>query len=255
MQYSLNYFRKNKLLNDLAYETGIHLGDGHLGYHYDKHQNGFRFVMQYTGDAVNELHFYKTVLKPLLFKLYGIDKEIGFKMNNTCIIYTRFKDLALFKKNIGLPIGKKVNIKIPKFISTKELKINFIRGLFDTDASLSFQKKHKKINYYPVIHYTSSDKKLIIEVTNILKKLGIKFCTYFDEIIKDKRVNIKDSIIHNIYIYGKERLENWMDKIGFYSSKHLTKYLIWKKLGYLTLNLTTEERLNIIKNLNIKMPG
>lgn len=255
MQYSLNYFRKNKLLKDLAYETGIHLGDGYLGYFLEGYHNKFRYALQYTGDAINELHFYKTTLKPLLFKLYGINLPIKFKKDNTCIFVTRSSKLAKFKKSLGLPVGRKINIKIPNFISTKNLKINFIRGLFDTDASLSFKKKHKKINYYPVIHYTSNDKELIVNVAKILNELKIKFCTYFDEIKKDKRPYIKDSIIHNIYINGIERLEDWMNKIGFYSSKHLTKYLIWKKLGYLNLNLTTEDRLNIIKDLKIKMPG
>lgn len=251
MRYSIKYFKEKDLLPSLAYETGIHLGDGYLGYCYDKYQNGFKFLIQYTGGSVNELHFYKTILKPLLFKLYKINKPIKLKKDNSCVIHTRLKSLALFKKSIGLPVGKKINIKIPNFISSKLLKINFIRGLFDTDSSLSFQKKYKKIHYYPVIHYASNNKHFTLKISRLLNELNIKHNTYFNEISRDSRIKKGYTIKHNIFICGKIQLGNWMRCINFYSSKHLTKYLIWKKLGYLPQNTTTEQRLKMLKKFKI----
>ena len=41
-------------------------------------------------------------------------------------------------------------------------------------------------------------------------------------------------------------LNRWMKIIGFSNSKHLTKILLFKKLGYCPKMLTTQERTNLL---------
>lgn len=137
LMYDLKLFEEKGLLRDLAYETGVHIGDGSMGRYFDKFQNGFKTCIQYTGDAKNEFEFHNLILRPLLYKLYGIDKIVKLKRDNSCIIVTRSKSLFLFKKSLGLPVGKKIDVKLPSFLKG-DLKLDFIRGLADTDFSLLF---------------------------------------------------------------------------------------------------------------------
>jgi hypothetical protein len=42
-------------------------------------------------------------------------------------------------------------------------------------------------------------------------------------------------------------LEKWMSEIGFHSSKHLTKYSLWKKYGFCPAKTSTPERILMLE--------
>lgn len=63
-----------------------------------------------------------------------------------------------------------------------------------------------------------------------------------------KRLN-KNYISYQIEICGKNNLKQWMKNIGFSSYNSLTRYLVWKKLGYLQPQTNLIDRLNILKKL------
>ena len=43
-------------------------------------------------------------------------------------------------------------------------------------------------------------------------------------------------------------LEKWIKEIGFSSKKNITKYLLWKKLGYYIPKSTLKERESLLKS-------
>ena len=114
--------------SNLAYESGVHLGDGSL----DK----YRYLI--SGDKTKETIYYEAVLAPLVEELYDIGPTISFENNSVYLrIYSR--ELVLFKnQELGFPIGRKAGLRIPKFIaSNPDSTSNAISGLYDTDGSLS----------------------------------------------------------------------------------------------------------------------
>ncbi|MDO8555556.1 MAG: LAGLIDADG family homing endonuclease [Nanoarchaeota archaeon] len=242
--FSLQDFKKRGLLPLLAYETGVHLGDGCLS----KGETG-KYCFQLTGDAVNESEYYSFILK-LLEYLYCEKKILRFvEKDNTCVIRIAKRDFCSFKVDIGLHVGKKVNVLIPPFINTKELKTHFLRGFIDTDFCLRFRTLKK--SDYPIISTSLSDKKMVEQLAIICSEIGLCPYTRYDVIKKDNRLKKGYSIGHELYLYGRKNLELFVKKVGFWSSKHFTKYLLWKNIGKVPKKSTIAQRYEILKRLGI----
>jgi predicted membrane protein len=224
---------------------GVHIGDGSIT---DAFHNNVHTLIEYCGDSSDDLEYYKIYVSSLIERLFGIkplfsDHNTWFKLViNSKAIFN------FYTKTIGLPIGKKAQtITTPKIIlNNSKLAIKFLRGLIDTDGSLTFKKKHKNRHYYPVLKLCLASKELIKQVNSLLMNLGFTTYTCFDVKRFDIRIN-KTTIIHEIYLYGNKNLEKWIKIIGFKNKKHLTKYLIWKKYGFYPPKISQEQRNKIIE--------
>lgn len=232
---------------------GIHIGDGSIT---DAFKDGKHAFIEYCGDSSDDSDYYKIYVTDLIEKLFGIkpiveDYDTWFKLViNSKAIFKFYTDV------IGLPVGKKAKtVTMPNLIlnSSKTIINRFLRGLIDTDGSLTFKKKFKERHYYPVIKITLASKPLISQVNNLLVNLGFTTYTYLDVKRFDVRTN-KTNIIHEVYLYGNKNLERWVRTIGFKNSKHKTKYLIWKKYGFYPPRISQEQRNKIIQGyLNPKV--
>lgn len=229
----------------LAELIGIHIGDGN-SYKFKDNKN--RTIMSYTGDLEDDFVYYREYVEYLYKKLFGI-KLSFIKYGNWFMI--RLSSLAIFTfftEVLGLPCGKKANtIRIPRIVlnASNEIKCSLLRGITDTDGSLTFKKKHKNVHYYPIIKIDSASRQLIEDVKNILILLGFKIYTQFDckeHNIKTKKIYIK----HSIYLSGRKNLDLWIKKIGFKNPKHITKYLIWQKFGFCPPKTTLTQRYSIL---------
>jgi intein/homing endonuclease len=225
---------------------GIHVGDGSIT---DAFKNTVHTVIEYCGDSSDDLEYYKIYVSNLIEKLFGIkplfqDYKTWFKLViNSKAIFNFYTNV------IGLPIGKKAQtITIPKIIlnNSKLIVTRFLRGLIDTDGSLTFKKKYKNRHYYPVLKLSLASKELIKQVKILLNNLGFITYSYLDVKRFDIRTN-KTAIIHEIYLYGNKNLERWIKVIGFKNPKHLIKYLIWKKHGFYPPRISQEQRNKIIE--------
>jgi intein/homing endonuclease len=235
-----------KITPSLSELIGIHIGDGSIT---DAFKDNVHTVIEYCGDSLDDLEYYNIYVSSLIEKLFGIqplfsDHDTWFKL----VINSK----AIFKfytSVIGLPIGKKAQtVTVPTLILNDSNLIitRFLRGLIDTDGSLTFKKKHKNRHYYPVLKLTLASKELIKEVNNLLNNLGFVTYSYFDVKRFDSRTN-KTTTIHEIYLYGNKNLERWIKIIGFKNPKHFTKYLIWKKYGFYPPKISHEQRKKIIQ--------
>ena len=146
------------LSKHVAEEFGIHIGDGCMGIypktgHYD-----------YTVCGGMEDYKYLTeYVKPLIRKLYHLypNKPTKKKGNSFDMVYCS-KSLINWKMKMGLPVGRKDDITIPKVILNSTFVLDCLRGIFDTDGSITFKKRHKQKHYYPVIKLGSKSKPLMI---------------------------------------------------------------------------------------------
>jgi len=215
-----------QMSEDLAEETGIHIGDGSMGFYRSGNKTHWSYT--YCCHEVDDEE-YSIYVKKLMKRIYNLDPiEDKKRKDNTKVLrYTR-KNLVLYKKNLGLPLGKKENIKIPKWIlNNKNFKIACVRGIFDTDGSISIKKKYKAEPYYPVIKVSSKSKLLINQIKNILKEFGINLSMYANKRITPRNPNI----IWAIGISGAINCRKYVNIFGFSNPKHLKKYKKWKKSG------------------------
>ena len=242
----------NVLTLELAYLTGVHLGEGSMIYNKEKYDSW----IAYSGNLIEEYDWYINYLIPLLKTLFNINPSIqeDRRIKRSMIrIYFRSKAILDFlHRVIGLPLGNKKGCSIPKTIikANNKIKRNFLKGLADTEFSLRFSKKTTDGRYaYPAISYGTSNTNLAKSINSMLLTFGFKTYSRFG--FRTWRNNTH-LISNYIYLNGSKNLEKWMKEIGFSSPKHLTKYQIWKGFNHCPPNTTLNDRKAILKgNLDI----
>ena len=234
----------NKLNKELAELIGILTGDGSIGFY--KGEGYTHYQIRFYGHKTEDFDYYNKNVNGLFKNLFNVDLKIRSHKSQGNASFITIDSKVIFQflsKTLQIPTGKKfLFLKIPKYIkkSNSKIKKAFLRGLADTDASLTFKKKHKDKNYYPLISLKQKNKRIIEEVVEILDEFGFNSYVQYDIITKDKRGF--ESNGNCIYLNGKKNLERWIKLIGFNNLKHKTKYLIWKKIGYCNSNTTLEQR-------------
>jgi hypothetical protein len=149
------------LNEDLAEFIGAYLGDGTIT----------PYFIRISGDSRYDLPYFNYLSKKvdILFNVKtSIVKEGG---NNSCYLLISSKEICSFlKKEYHLKYGHKIRNQtaIPKQIMTnKELSLACLRGLVDTDGSISRRGKQF------CVQFTSHNKKLINQVRALGRKYGI----------------------------------------------------------------------------------
>ena len=155
--------------------------------------------------------------------------------------------------SFGFPYGRKNTIiKIPEVIfnhKDKTIKIAFLRGLFDTDGSLSFDRKTKNSNlfkknrhYYPRISFSTTSQILALQTIWLLQELGFT-PSLFIKIPKKIHYNIS----YEISLCGKNTLFRWISEISPANPIKLSRYYVWQKYGFCPPKTTYEQRQKILK--------
>ena len=131
-----------KITLELAELIGIHLGDGCISV--TKRYSEYAL----SGDLNEEREYYDNIIVPLFNKIIAIpilNKSIQAKAYPSIGTYGFFifnKKLVKFFLDLGIKSGSKKNISIPKKFLNKNLINHLLRGLFNTDGSLYFQKNY-----------------------------------------------------------------------------------------------------------------
>ena len=127
-----------RMCKELAEEIGIHIGDGSMYVnpgigHYDYTVCG----------SIDDYSYLMGFVEPLIKNLYGLspNKPTKKKGRSFDLVYCS-KELVSWKKKIGLLAGPKNDIMIPNLILESPFVLDCIRGIFDTDGSIVFNKKH-----------------------------------------------------------------------------------------------------------------
>jgi hypothetical protein len=212
-----------KITPKLAEETGWHIGDGSMNfYNQYKKKKGF---YQLRGHIKDDKEHYIKIVKPLFKSLYDLDinlrempstRVFGFQIWNS--------ELIKFKQNIGLPLGKKYEIKIPKiFLSNKELKLSIIKGIFDTDGGIYLENKNNKL--YPRLYISTISYSLSEQLLNLLNNLSIRTTRYKES---SKRISNRRELFI-VSIRGEEMFHRFMKIIQPANPKHIRKYLSYKE--------------------------
>lgn len=236
-----------KITEELAELVGAHVGDGCLC------DNGRYKEYALLGDLKEEKDYYENHIVPLFNKIVVkplIGEEITIKKyvsNNVCGIIVFNKTICDFYNKLGMPYGRKTDIKIPKrFLVDPSLTSSALRGLFDTDGCLSFEKNRtakEPINKVPVIKLGTVSLDLAKQVFDVLVSMG--YSPGWKKPYKGKR---DKNLCYVILVRRKRDVINFIERdIGFNNPKHKTKWEFYKKFGYYIPRLTIEQRKKILK--------
>ena len=131
----------------------------------------------------------------------------------------------LLLKRFKIPLGKKCySVMIPEeVLEDKEKFIRTVRGIFDTDGCVFFDKRKSYKTPYVRIVLQLSNKILIKQIVSFLNSLGINN-RYHEVIRKNKHKN--DA--YCIQINGVKNVKDYLNQIGFSNSRHgnKIKYLL-----------------------------
>lgn len=236
-----------KIDNDMAELIGIHIGDGCIS-------KTKRYAEYYLGgDLKEEKDYHNQWVAPLFNKkimLPLFNKKVKYKGYPKVGIYGFYifnKKLVKLFESMGITSGSKINLGVPQKIKqNKMLSKRFIRGLFDTDGSIYFEKNRcakNPINKVPNIKLGSVSKKLIEDVFQILIDLGMN-----PRLKKPYKGKKDKNHVHNILIYRKKDILSYLQIIGFKNPKHHTKWQIFQRFGFCPPKTSLKERKDILSN-------
>lgn len=234
-----------KLTPEIAEIIGIHAGDGYL-----------RFRTRNKGEIdisgnVEEKPYYDNHVIPIFNKAFKTKIKGRYFSRGTYGFVTYNKKIRDYLFSVGFPSGKKSHVvKVPQIIlksKNKKIYSMFLRGLFDTDGCLSFDKRYSKkykkfINCYPRIIITTTSKELCRGASMLLKRLSIEHFSFGYQ-----PTNLKYHYKYTIIINGSNRLKKWMKLVGMKNNSKLSKYIIWKTFGFCPPRKTLKEREDILK--------
>ena len=206
MNFSIN--------EELAEEIGWHMGDGSMNYYNN------RGMYQLRGHIEDDKLHYIQRIKPLFEKIYGVKIKLR-KMKSTRVFGFQIWNNKIidFKQKLGLPLGKKLELEIPKeFLNKKELLIACIRGIFDTDGGVYLEKKNNRL--YPRIYISTISVKLAKQLCELLCSSGLNATYYVSNHSKGNKL-----ISYKIEVRGIEKLHKFFQIINPQNPKHQSKYV------------------------------
>lgn len=238
---------KHKMTHELAEVCGIHAGDGYL------RNDGKRRELDISG-GVEEKEYYDNHVVPLFENFFDLTiNPRYFSARGTYGFVIRDKRTIKFMHSLGFPYGKKsLTVSIPEqILCSRNLDIiyRFIRGVFDTDGCLDFNRKSggrytlfKRIrDYYPSITISTVSRNLFNGLRELFDKTG-----FFYHIKLPQSKNINWNQEHILCLSGVSNLEKWINNIGFKNTSKFSRYLIWKEYGFCPRKTTFEQRKQIL---------
>lgn len=198
----------------LAEETGIHIGDGSMNFYDGKGLYSLR------GHRFDDEEYYRTWIKDIYKRIYNL--EISIRVWPDVIGFQKWSDkIVNFKREfLGLPLGKKREIRIPVIIMNNPMfSAACIRGFFDTDGCVFLEKKSPSF-CYPRIILKSTSNSLMSQTKQILEGFGFNLC-----LVKHKRKEIGWKDIFILETRGFKNAERWLKIIGTNNPKHKKRLL------------------------------
>jgi|GEM_PF-2380951 hypothetical protein len=208
----------NVLISDVAYLSGLILGDGCLPNDYCIKDNNYGYRVSIFGGNKS---FFEEEIVPIMTRLFET-KNVRLYYDKTCWRIEK-QNKAMFRfftKIIELHSGKKaINARIPKIIfnSSKEIKVAFLVGLIDSDIG-----KHGGS-----LGCTFRSEKFVEDLVFLLSQIGVVSRKRGTYIIKEKYPQtdfyipkrevkaLKDILYQNYLPKSKARLETINSIAGF----------------------------------------
>ena len=207
------------LSEDLCEFIGVLIGDGFIGTYGERRQVN---MIQIVGHPRDDKDYLENYITPLMKKLFGKKPSAAVRQRALYITLYSKETLNFLAKKFSIPIGKKsYTIRIPESIMSNDtLAKATLRGIFDTDGTLFFDKRKIYKKPYPRISITTVSKDLSQQIAELFERFNFKFY-----VRTDNRKVRKGKPVYYLEIYGHEQINRWFNEIGSSNQKHLKKLL------------------------------
>lgn len=244
-EYKYKLASKFRMDEDLAELIGIMIGDGCI----NKVYNRDNYRIQISGNKVEDKDYMEKYLPELVFRCLNIRPKPYLAKNGAYVLQFQSEPFRIFLHSIGIISPKSKIASIPFIIKNNDNYLRrCIRGIADTDFTLIFTKRKKGgINYYPRICAQFASFRLVQDLEESLKGMGFTLNTKYNYTRNDSRGFT--NIINYINLDGPHNLKRWLDLIGFSNQRINTRYLVWRKYGYLKPKSTIVERIKLLGEL------
>ena len=196
-----------------AYLIGLMLADGGIYSYRDKnYPKTYHRQVDFVADKSLD---FVSIISKLVKQEFNISTKIKKHSSANCYYVSNYEKNIFFKfARFGIPKGEKTHkITFPFYFKglSLELKLAMIKGIFDGEATIIMRKENHKLKgkiksyQYPIIELKMSSPKIIEQIAETLKEIGISFNKYFYFNKKRFEIHIRDRF----------SLENFKQKIGF----------------------------------------
>lgn len=162
-----------------------------------------------------------------IFKLKLVPKFRSGGKNGCYCIQTSKKDITSFFQEYGFKPGRKTDtVTIPSYIKEAGLskRLAFVRGYFDTDGCLRFDNLNGQPHRYPKVEFASVSHAMIRDLSELLTDMNFRNYIWSD------RNSLK------LCVAGNTMLHKWVAEVQPKNSKHLNKYQLFRKQGFVPSN-------------------
>ncbi len=175
------------------------MGDGNVSKRYLRYSNKNIFLLENF-----KRHF---------LNLYPLTHFIGGKVNSgTSFVQVQNKQVINFLFDLCGDF-RSFNLKIPKFLDSRDLKKEFISAIFDDEGCVALRIFRKTNEIKRKLEIASKSKSFLEEIKSILEK---DFGINCNKVISFKKIlNNREFITHKFPITGKENFIRFRDKINF----------------------------------------
>jgi len=200
---------------EVAELLGLHAGDGYISCGVW----GIRCNLQDENMAQRIIHLARNVL--------GVEPCVRIR-ENTFEIRSGQRQIVCFFRKYGFCEGRKAYVvQVPNQITyTNDLKIiaAFLRGLFSSDGSFSFQKR----DYSPRIDLMVRSRLLRDQFVELAAKVGFSF-NKSNAIRAKKGFTTKSAgAFFNANLTSRDEVQRWMTTVSTFCDSHIERFKHWQ---------------------------
>lgn len=242
------------LTAEVAAETGIHLGDGSLFIRRGGPHGTYRYDI--TGNSTEDQLYLIGQAIPIVSSAYGLSQPGIYVDRGLSWISLRYhsKAVVLFKhENLGLPVGRKTNARIPPHISNdRRLMRHLARELLATDGVLGFYDTARShVHKYARIQLKLSSPRVIKGLANFLRdELGLAVSCRTYAVTCDGWARHPR---HILQLNRAEDIETWRREIGFSNPSHISRFMVFERLGECLPKTEIRDRLSFLSGCSSKL--
>ena len=167
-------------------------------------------VIQFAGDRRFDLQYYEDTIIPIARRLFNVKGAYTRLKDNA--LWVSFYSKSIFKlltERFGMPVGIKFDkVLIPDEVlnANPNMLTACIRGIFDTDGCVFFDKRPIYREPYIRVELHLYNGMLISQIGHCLRDLGINV----------KMLSAKT----RLQIIGKDSVKQFLEKVGFSNNRH-----------------------------------
>ncbi|OGJ16839.1 hypothetical protein A3K73_08805 [Candidatus Pacearchaeota archaeon RBG_13_36_9] len=196
------------LTKELSYFIGLFIGDGFTN------KYGHHYLLQFTGDKRKERGFYTDTISKITLNLFKLSPVIKEEVK-TNALRVNFYSLNLYRLIIDrfkIKEGRKSReVLIPEeiFRADSVILLSCIAGIYDAEGCFYFDERTSYKYPYPVIVLHMNNPPLIRQISTVF--------------IKEKIRHSFTSNYSTLYVYGKESVQDFLNKIKLLNPKYAEK--------------------------------